>query len=215
MGRHGSDEERKGGKGNNEDGRSQGDGFNMAENQSPSPAPARSGKIWAFVSAFLLIISIAMLFYALRARSEISNYDSNLVNCTMELDNLEKEIDETKREVTRLRSELHAVGLGRVSRASLLQEHIELYRKRGLRNPAQSIIADIMKHPELIPYEPAEGRPFRFSSRNEVHILSPNRVLAVFTNGTADGWMLLKYDVKEDGKITWKLLESYCSRCEK
>jgi hypothetical protein len=177
--------------------------------------PSGGSKIWIIVAAVFFLISVAAIVYALKSHSEISNYDSNLVNCTMEVDRLEQEIEDINNDLRRAKSDLDAMSLGQVNRAGLSEEYVELYKKRGLRLPGQSIIADLVKHPELIPYKAPEGRSYRFSRRQEIHVLSHNRVLAVFSDGGIYGWLLLKYSVRENGTITWGVIESHCPRCEK
>lgn len=81
--------------------------------------------------------------------------------------------------------------------------------RRGLKDPAAEIVADLRKHPELIPYKGVLGGTMGFYYEGEIHILSSKWVLASFDDGHIAGIMLLKYEVSDDGKISWKVIDSY------
>jgi len=85
---------------------------------------------------------------------------------------------------------------------------IERFKKKGLKDPVKDIIADLMKHNELIPYEGVLGGTMGFL-RDDTHVITPKWVLARFEDGHIGGHMLLEYKVSNDGKISWKVLASY------
>jgi len=66
-----------------------------------------------------------------------------------------------------------------------------------------------MSHNELIPYKGALGGTMKFFHENNIHILSPNWVLAYFEDGHNFGEMLLEYQVLKDGAISWRVIDSY------
>lgn len=86
---------------------------------------------------------------------------------------------------------------------------IERLKKKGLKDPIKDIIADLMKHNELIPYEGVLGGTMGFWSESEIHLLTPKWVVASFDDGHILGHMLLEYKVSDNGKISWKVLASY------
>ncbi|MDA3884954.1 MAG: hypothetical protein PF638_05105 [Candidatus Delongbacteria bacterium] len=68
--------------------------------------------------------------------------------------------------------------------------------------------SDLIKHNELIPYEPVLGGNMGFFDEENIRIIH-NKVFAYFEDGHIDGYMLLEYHVAPKGVITWKVLYSY------
>lgn len=86
---------------------------------------------------------------------------------------------------------------------------IQRFKKKGLKDPVKDIIADLMKHNELIPYKGVLGGTMGFWSGKDIHILTPKWVFASFDDGHIGGYMLLEYKVSNEGKISWKVVASY------
>lgn len=82
-------------------------------------------------------------------------------------------------------------------------------QKHGLSDPEEDLIADLMKHSELIPYEGVMGGTMGFYSPHDIHILSSRWVLAAFEDGHIGGHMLLEYRVDPGGKIHWRVIVAY------
>jgi hypothetical protein len=80
---------------------------------------------------------------------------------------------------------------------------IQRLKKKGLSNPVQDIISDLMKHSELIPYEPKPGGVAHFYEK-EIWILNNRWILASVTDGHWGGYLLLEYDITDSGNIKWK-----------
>ncbi len=91
----------------------------------------------------------------------------------------------------------------------LFSWEIERLKKKGLKDPVKDIIADLMKHKELIPYEGILGGTMGFYDERCIHILTPKWVLACFDDGHMVGHMLLEYRVSDNGRIFWKVIDSY------
>lgn len=72
---------------------------------------------------------------------------------------------------------------------------------------ADIIISDLLKHPELIPYEPVLGGKMTFY-KEHTQVLSDKWVFAYFEDGHIVGHMLLGYSV-HDGVISWEVIDSY------
>lgn len=83
---------------------------------------------------------------------------------------------------------------------------IELERK-GLNGGPDQVVADLLKHNELIPYEGVLGGKMAFFKDN-TYVISDKWVLAYFEDGHMNGNMLLGYSVKS-GIISWKVIDSY------
>jgi len=83
--------------------------------------------------------------------------------------------------------------------------NIEGLTKKGLSNPIVDIVSDLIKHKELIPYKGVLGGTMDFYER-EVWILNKKWVFAYFEDGHYGGYLLLEYNVTDDGKILWKVI---------
>ncbi len=86
---------------------------------------------------------------------------------------------------------------------SLEDLDIERLREKGLSSPVQNILMDLKNHKELIPYEGILGGTMRFYDK-ECWVLNNKWVFAYFEDGHYGGYMLLEYNVAENGKINWK-----------
>ncbi len=94
-------------------------------------------------------------------------------------------------------------------RPGLNRWDLEKFQRKGLKNPLKEIVADLQKHPELIPYKGVNGGRMGFYSADMIWVLSKQWVFAYFEDGHRGGWMLLEFRVSSGGKISWKVLESY------
>lgn len=150
---------------------------------------------WKGVSIILLLGVIASLLLA-------GNYRRKLISLQQERKVLTAEIDSLKISVEHFRRE-------RGSQELLSHEKLIGLTRKGLKDPATEIVADLRKHPELIPYKGVLGGTMGFYYEGEIHILSSKWVLASFDDGHIAGIMLLKYEVSDDGKISWEVIDSY------
>jgi hypothetical protein len=82
--------------------------------------------------------------------------------------------------------------------------HREL-QEQGLDDPVADLVADLQRHPELIPHPGVLGGRMGF---RQVRVLSGRWVHADFDDGHIAGEALLEYRVSKPGRITWKVLES-------
>lgn len=168
-------------------------------------------KIWIVIAAVLFIVGVVSIIYAANARREMINFEDNLINCAMELEEKENQLNDNQSRINILEQDLEAASLGAIGKAQLSEKYVNLYKEWGLKNPAQNIISDLIKHNELIPYSGTQGRAMRFYNRRQIYVISPNKVFANFGDQIISGWMLLQYRVKDGGDISWKVLDSYCA----
>ena len=91
----------------------------------------------------------------------------------------------------------------------LSDKDLEELQKKGLKDPRREIVADLQKHPELIPYKGVLGGRMGFYSPSMIQILSKQWVFAYFEDGHRGGWLLLEFRVTPGGQISWKVLRSY------
>ena len=106
--------------------------------------------------------------------------------------------------------------LGRQEGRQLHGEHtylldefqINTLKRRGLSDPVSQLSADLMAHPELIPFEGVVGGTMGFRAFEGITILSPSWVFARFDDGHVMGSCLLEYEISPDTTIHWKLIKA-------
>jgi len=82
------------------------------------------------------------------------------------------------------------------------------WQGRGLIPDGKKIAADLVKHPELIPFPAVLGGTMGFYDPEQIYVLTNQWVVAGFEDGHIGGYLLLRYDQKED-QIIWKVLDGY------
>ena len=118
-------------------------------------------------------------------------------------------LGEKLREMVREKED-HRMEPATLKRGSLLRSSdIAYLQKNGLSDPEEELIANLMQHTELIPYDGVMGGTMGFYSKKDIHILSIRWVLAAFEDGHIGGHMLLEYRVDSGGKINWRVIEAY------
>lgn len=137
-------------------------------------------------------------------------------NSSREFNELTAENRKTRNENVRLQDEnkklqtsLSYYRRKELRQPKLLPAEIEELKAKGLKEPVRNIRSDLMKHNELIPYGGILGGVMRFNSEIDIYVLSTSMVRAYFDDGHIDGWMLLEYKVSDEGKIQWKVVNSY------
>jgi hypothetical protein len=81
-------------------------------------------------------------------------------------------------------------------------------KQRGFNGGVQEIIADLVKHNELIPYDGVLGGKMGFHNREKIFVLSDKWVYAYFDDGHINGYMLLSYSANSRN-ISWEVIDSY------
>jgi len=143
---------------------------------------------WAGLVMLLLILALS-LFTTFQCKREIMQLKRN----------------EKARNMTSLPD---VVRMQSLHQPELSSQEVRQLKKKGLNNPVDDIIADLMKHNELIPFRGVLGGKMGFYSKEGIYVLSTKLVRASFDDGHTNGWILFEYQVT-GGKITWKVLESY------
>ena len=185
---------------------------NQSTDPTAVPPPKKVSSTWMFFALLFAITTVIFAVYSYYIYGEISNYDYNLSNCALELDRITVEMEEMEKQMNKLELDLKAAGLGTAGELALTDKYIEKYKKLGLANPVRDIITDLVKNKDLIPYDSRSlERALRFQNRQHIYVISPDRVFANFGSGEdVKGWLYLSYKVSDGGKITWKVLNSYC-----
>jgi hypothetical protein len=77
------------------------------------------------------------------------------------------------------------------------------------QNPADlELKRDLMSKPEVITMSGVLGGTMRIFSESDIRILNDSWVYAQFDDGHIQGAAIFSYSRGQDGRITWKLLES-------
>ena len=147
----------------------------------------------------LILVLFLFLFTTFQHKREISRLRQHEKVLNTKIEELAKENDELK--ISSARVVFH--------RPKLSAEEIQYLKDQGLKNPVNDIITDLMKHPELIPYQGVVGGKMGFYSESDIFVISTRLVRASFDDGHTGGWMLLEYEVPGENEISWKVLESY------
>jgi len=181
--------------------------------------PVNKNTIWIVVTLLLLIGNIVLLVSLMNVKGdlerysdsadEISNLEIEISDCRVRLDDAiardkikERRVGTLDKQVKKLREEVKGI-------SGLSRQTIREFINTGLRNPEQDIIADLMKHPNLIPIKSGSGDGMKFYEKKKVFILSPDLVFAHFSDGTKNGTMILEYSITSDGRISWVPLKAY------
>lgn len=156
---------------------------------------------------FPLILAVIFLILFVNINRELEQ-TRNQLNKTIE--KYSKEKDELISENNKLKSTEPDIENKSEKSIYLYKQDIEGMKKKGLDNPVRNIISSLMEHNELLPYEGVLGGTMRFYE-NKVKILTDKWVLAYFEDGHIGGYLLLEYNISDDGRITWKRISSMLS----
>ena len=83
---------------------------------------------------------------------------------------------------------------------------VKEFQKKGLREPVADLVADLQRHPELIPFPGLPGTPMKFYDAGRIRVLSHRWVYAPFDDGHVSGEGIFEFEVAPGGKITWRTL---------
>ncbi len=84
---------------------------------------------------------------------------------------------------------------------------IEDLQKKGLSDPLREIREDLAAGQGIIGSASVLGGTMGFYFMDGIHILNKKWVFAYFEDGHLAGAMLLRYDIDDDGDISWKVLD--------
>jgi hypothetical protein len=92
--------------------------------------------------------------------------------------------------------------LGQLSEAEVNQ-----LKKWGLTNPEADLKDDLLTNQKQV--LPQKGTMGGTMAIRDIRILNARYALAYFEDGHNGGQMVLRYEVKPRGRITWKVLDNY------
>lgn len=161
---------------------------------------------------FWLGLSAVLLFLAIFSSIQNQNTKSKLNLSLQKANKLQQELAELRKDNLGLSADLKSTKQQAnelVNHVSIDEYEINLLKQKGLPNPVLNIRQDLKKHPELIKYDGVLGGTMGFYFESGIHVLNRKWVLADFDDGHINGFMLLRYDVKEGGRIKWHVIEQY------
>lgn len=85
-------------------------------------------------------------------------------------------------------------------------------RERGLKDPPVDIVCDLIENKGFILPKEYMGREIGFRFRNSVQILTSRWILADFDDGRLKGKVLLEFNIGDNGRIVWRIIDSYLER---
>jgi len=183
--------------------------------------PKSTGKniIFIIVIIALLAGNIVFILSWQGAKSEVDRYsdsadeiaalDRDLTDCRVRLDDADANKDVLERRIETLDKRLQKMRDEVIGISSMSKVAARKMQSMGLYNPEQSIINDLMKHPELIQQKPLSGGKMGFYDKKKIFVLNEYFVYAHFTDGHFHGTMILEYKVSDSGKISWEVLKAY------
>jgi hypothetical protein len=98
------------------------------------------------------------------------------------------------------------------SRTGLSPDEKEAFIKKGLKNPQEDIINDLGSREELMPFKGIFGARPSFYKDVRMYILNSRWVYATWDNGNSIGQRLFEFSVSDDGKISWKVIDTYLKK---
>lgn len=164
----------------------------------------------------IFVLSAGILYFAnmnVGYLSKVNSLQSELSAVEKEKSELNQKFDEKEKaltnEITELKGKLEAADKKFSDIPQLQGFEIEELKKKGLKDPVKDLTTDLMNRKDLIPYKGVLGGTMGFYCEENIHIISSEWAAAYFDDGHINGIMLLWYDVSKDGKIRWRVMDSY------
>jgi hypothetical protein len=179
--------------------------FEKGERIMTTGVSKRERMIWISLVAIITVISVLVFV----------RYQTNLTIANQRVTDLEDEKTTwTQREIN-LTSQVSGLKTKFEEYNELIKNSptnnpdiINGLKRRGFNGEVQEIIADLVKHNELIPYDGALGGKMGFYSKEKIFVISDKWVYAYFDDGHINGYMLLSYNIN-NRNISWKVIDSY------
>jgi hypothetical protein len=155
------------------------------------------GGVVALLAVICLVLGGGLARKAAQCRQQSSQNDDLRARVAV----LDARAHARLQEVDSLRTRLKALASSPIDAIE-----IGLLRRRGLENPVQDLVADLQRHPEIIPYQGVLGGRMGFYDRDRIRVLNDSWVYALFDDGHIVGHGIFGYHVASGGKISWRVI---------
>jgi hypothetical protein len=164
------------------------------EEQTTKQAPSKERFLWLGLSAVLILTGALLLYRIFMMQSALQQLRRQEQALTVRMDSLKARIGPE----------------GKIPQNQITLPDFEKdeLQHKGLTDPTQDLIKDLILHPELIPEPAVLGGTMTFSV-DEAFILTDKWLFTSFSDGHVKGYILLEYEVSNSGKISWKVIQSY------
>lgn len=161
----------------------------------------------------ILLLAVVLVFSFIT----VKNYRTRLNSAEQNILSLESQNKDLKEQKTALSKEVEDMKSKIAEKEQIIESFPHLneimlsqMKQSGFNGDASTIIDDLMKHNELIPYKGVLGGTMGFYFKNKIYVLSDKWVLAYFDDGHIGGYMLLNYKWSNKG-FSWRVIDSYLS----
>lgn len=159
--------------------------------------------IWiSLVTVIFAMFMIAMLKY----QAALTSVTQRAANLEQEKTVWSQEEVSLKEKISELtaQTEIYARQISAFPDSSTIEYRL---KQQGFEGSVQDIVANLIKHPELIPYEGVLGGKMGFYNKDEIYVLTDQWVCAYFDDGHISGSLLLGYKIN-NGAISWEMMDS-------
>lgn len=158
-----------------------------------SKTESKTNRIWIVISVVAILIATLSVYW-------VHTYKTQLIDIHNENSKLLAMIEEIMKSERRpIRSEMPFV----------LNEEIELLKKKGLKDPVNDLVNNLLVNAEMIPFEGVAGGTMSFYNPKQIYILNDHWAVAYFEDGHIGGHALLKFNVIDQDSIEWTLMDAY------
>lgn len=169
---------------------------------------------WLLLTSGLTVAAVILAIAMIGYRSDVQSLENELWGYQIEKSQAEEEekrAEEKQRmqEVQKQAQEKRRAEMWPRSPSQpyvLTPDELAAITAKGLTDPYKDLIADILKHHELIPEDGVLGGTMRFFAGDRTIVLGPDRVLAEYDDGHIGGQALFQYEVGDSGEIKWQCL---------
>ena len=163
-------------------------------------------KMWATILIALLVLFMVISFSLWNKNIEISK---NRDEANMHAQKLQKEFNILSEKYSSVEKEYKQSEIKHANMLDLSNYHIRRMKQKGLNDPVQDLVQDLKEHPEFITEKGVLGGSMGFYFDKKIWVLTNEWVLAYYEDGHNGGYLLLHYNVSNDGSIDWKTIATH------
>lgn len=151
--------------------------------------------LWLAVTVVAILLSVVLLVRNAGQRANLQTMQSEKEGLMAQVADLQARCEEYEKRA--------------LDQPGLTTWDVDEFKKKGLEHPTADLVADLQKHPELIPHKGVLGGTMAFGFPEKIHVLTNKYALAYFEDGHIAGYMLLEYAVSKRGEIDWRVIDSH------